>query len=359
MRTEAAVEPGARIMRADARRNRDRILAGAREAFAEYGSETQMDDIARRAGVGVGTLYRHFPTKDALTSELVKVKLTTFAARARAKFEEDERPFESFADLLREQTEVMQADASQQRMIFAMTKHAMEQVAPTAGELERGHAAPDRPRAGGRRASLRGRGGRRSHAHVRAGQRNGRGRHRRHALRLAAHPRVHARRHEDGLGQTRRLAIVRCPMRRSLPLLALPACLLAIVLPGCGGDDDSSGPLDAGLAYLPADSPFAVAIDTDLDGDQYKALDSILGRFPFGDKTVKELIADQLADADSGVNFEQDVEPVLGNPFVVGALDVASFVGDEQNDDFVAALESRRRGRARQPGGRERREGDG
>ena len=134
--TEAAVEPGARIMRADARRNRDRILAGAREAFAEYGSETQMDDIARRAGVGVGTLYRHFPTKDALTSELVKVKLTTFAARARAKFEEDERPFESFADLLREHTEVMEADASQQRMIFAMTKEALERVAPAAGELE-------------------------------------------------------------------------------------------------------------------------------------------------------------------------------------------------------------------------------
>ena len=42
-----------RGMRADARRNRDRILAAAREAFAEYGSETQMDDIARRAGVGV------------------------------------------------------------------------------------------------------------------------------------------------------------------------------------------------------------------------------------------------------------------------------------------------------------------
>jgi Protein of unknown function (DUF3352) len=129
-------------------------------------------------------------------------------------------------------------------------------------------------------------------------------------------------------------------MRRSLSLLALPACLFAIALPGCGGDDDSSGPLDAGLAYLPADSPFAVAIDTDLDGDQYKALDSILGKFPFGDKTVKELIADQLAGADSGVNFEQDVEPLLGNPFVVGALDVASFVGDEQNDDFVAALET-------------------
>ncbi len=129
---DATVERG---MRADARRNRERILAAAREAFAEYGAETQMDDIARRAAVGVGTLYRHFPTKDALTSELVKVKLAAFAARAREKFEADERPWESFADALREHTDVMAADASQQRMIFAMTKEAMEDVAPTAAEL--------------------------------------------------------------------------------------------------------------------------------------------------------------------------------------------------------------------------------
>jgi AcrR family transcriptional regulator len=133
--TEATGVPAPRGMRADARRNRDRILAAAREAFAEYGAETQMDDIARRASVGVGTLYRHFPTKDALTSELVKIKLGLFAARARAKFEEDERPWESFAELLREQTEIMAADASQQRMIFAMTREAMEEVAPTADDL--------------------------------------------------------------------------------------------------------------------------------------------------------------------------------------------------------------------------------
>ncbi|HEX2415887.1 MAG TPA: helix-turn-helix domain-containing protein [Thermoleophilaceae bacterium] len=133
--TSAAAATAARNMRADARRNRDRIIAAAREAFAEYGSETQMDDIARRAGVGVGTLYRHFPTKDALTSELVKIKLAAFAERARAKFEADDRPWESLADLLREQTEIMEADASQQRMIFAMTKEAMQQVRPTADEL--------------------------------------------------------------------------------------------------------------------------------------------------------------------------------------------------------------------------------
>ena len=133
--TDATAGPAQRSMRADARRNRDRILAAAREAFAEYGAETQMDDIAGRAQVGVGTLYRHFPTKDALTAELVKIKLAAFAALAREKFETDERPFDSFADLLREHTEVMEADASQQRMIFALTRESMEQIAPTAADL--------------------------------------------------------------------------------------------------------------------------------------------------------------------------------------------------------------------------------
>jgi len=50
-------------LRADARRNHERILAAAREAFAAHGRETQMDEIARRAGLGVGTLYRHFPNR--------------------------------------------------------------------------------------------------------------------------------------------------------------------------------------------------------------------------------------------------------------------------------------------------------
>ena len=133
--TGASLAGGARGMRADARRNRDRILTAARAAFAEYGMETQMDDIARRAGVGVGTLYRHFPTKDELVAELVRVKLSNFAERARAKFQEDERPWESFADVLREQTEYMQADASQQRMIFALTREAMESAASVVAEL--------------------------------------------------------------------------------------------------------------------------------------------------------------------------------------------------------------------------------
>jgi AcrR family transcriptional regulator len=52
--------------RADARRNYDKVLAAAREAFAEGGESTALEEIARRAGVGIGTLYRHFPNRQAL-----------------------------------------------------------------------------------------------------------------------------------------------------------------------------------------------------------------------------------------------------------------------------------------------------
>jgi AcrR family transcriptional regulator len=63
----AAPSPaGRRPLRADARRNYDRLLDAAREAVAQHGAEASLDDIARRAGVGSGTLYRHFPTRAAL-----------------------------------------------------------------------------------------------------------------------------------------------------------------------------------------------------------------------------------------------------------------------------------------------------
>jgi AcrR family transcriptional regulator len=55
-----------RPMRADARRNFERLVVAAQEAFGEHGAEAPLDDIARRAGVGAGTLYRHFPTREAL-----------------------------------------------------------------------------------------------------------------------------------------------------------------------------------------------------------------------------------------------------------------------------------------------------
>ena len=59
-----------RPQRADARRNYEKVLAAAREAFAEGGESTALEEIARRAGVGIGTLYRHFPSRQALLEAL-------------------------------------------------------------------------------------------------------------------------------------------------------------------------------------------------------------------------------------------------------------------------------------------------
>jgi AcrR family transcriptional regulator len=63
---ERLIVETARSMRADARRNRDKLLVAATELFAEAGAGVSLDAVARRAGVGIGTLYRHFPTREAL-----------------------------------------------------------------------------------------------------------------------------------------------------------------------------------------------------------------------------------------------------------------------------------------------------
>ncbi|MFJ3666016.1 TetR/AcrR family transcriptional regulator [Streptomyces sp. NPDC090106] len=70
-------------MRADARRNHERLLAEARAAFAAHGAEASLEDVARRAGVGIGTLYRHFPNRDALLGAVFEDAVTQLLARAR------------------------------------------------------------------------------------------------------------------------------------------------------------------------------------------------------------------------------------------------------------------------------------
>ncbi|WP_069171349.1 TetR/AcrR family transcriptional regulator [Streptomyces griseus] len=69
MPAQTSHKPPQRGLRADARENRDRILRAAREAFATQGIDVPVAAIARRAGVGVATLYRRFPTRDALVTE--------------------------------------------------------------------------------------------------------------------------------------------------------------------------------------------------------------------------------------------------------------------------------------------------
>jgi AcrR family transcriptional regulator len=72
------------VKRADAIRNRARILATAEDMFARDGLSVSVDDIARRAKVGIGTLYRHFPTKDALVAAIVIDRIGRVAERAEA-----------------------------------------------------------------------------------------------------------------------------------------------------------------------------------------------------------------------------------------------------------------------------------
>jgi len=80
----------ARPMRADARRNYDRLLSEARTTFAAQGTDASLEDVARRAGVGIGTLYRHFPNRQALMNAVFQEALTALLARSRELAEADQ-----------------------------------------------------------------------------------------------------------------------------------------------------------------------------------------------------------------------------------------------------------------------------
>jgi AcrR family transcriptional regulator len=102
----ATTEPRSR--RADARRNRERILAAAREVFAHEGRGVQMPDVARAAGVGVGTLYRHFPAKEDLVRALVRDKVQAGIDTAREALSHDD-PWEAIEWLVHQNATKMGA----------------------------------------------------------------------------------------------------------------------------------------------------------------------------------------------------------------------------------------------------------
>ena len=124
-----------RPLRADARRNRERILQAAREEFANSGIDAQIDDVARRARVGVGTVYRHFPTKEALMVELVRQKFRVFAAGARAALARDGEPFALFADMLRRNADELARDAGMQQVLTGAGEHIWAQAQTEVDEL--------------------------------------------------------------------------------------------------------------------------------------------------------------------------------------------------------------------------------
>jgi AcrR family transcriptional regulator len=90
----------ARVLRADARRNREAVIAAAKKLFADEGLDAQMPDVAKAAKVGVGTVYRHFPTKEDLIAALAAERFERLAEKAREGIGAD-NPWEGLCDFIR------------------------------------------------------------------------------------------------------------------------------------------------------------------------------------------------------------------------------------------------------------------
>jgi AcrR family transcriptional regulator len=110
-----------RPLRADARRNRERVIAAAREVFGEQGREAQMDDVARAAAVGVGTVYRHFPTKEALLEALAIDAFERIMVIARENLATVADPWEAFAQTLWQGAEILAADRALAEVMAEVT----------------------------------------------------------------------------------------------------------------------------------------------------------------------------------------------------------------------------------------------
>ena len=89
-----------RVLRADARRNREAVIGAAKTLFADQGLDAQMPDIAKAAKVGVGTVYRHFPTKDDLIAALAVERFERLAEKAREGIEAED-PWKGLCDFIR------------------------------------------------------------------------------------------------------------------------------------------------------------------------------------------------------------------------------------------------------------------
>ncbi|WP_330179715.1 TetR/AcrR family transcriptional regulator [Nocardia sp. NBC_01503] len=103
--------PTAKPMRADARRNYERIVTTAQAAFAELGPETALEEIARRAGVGIGTLYRHFPNREVLIETVYRSNIEQLSQRAHELLESN-TPTKALELWLREQVNWVMANRS-------------------------------------------------------------------------------------------------------------------------------------------------------------------------------------------------------------------------------------------------------
>jgi AcrR family transcriptional regulator len=105
--------------RADAQRNRERILEVAKEAFTRSGANTSLDDVAKEAGVGPGTLYRHFPTREELLQAVYRSEMEKLAAAER-KFSQNMPPIEALRAWL-----LLFVDAIETKQLIAPVLNAL------------------------------------------------------------------------------------------------------------------------------------------------------------------------------------------------------------------------------------------
>lgn len=136
-----------RPLRRDAERNRQRILTAAAEVFNDHGLEVSLDEVARHAGVGVGTVYRRFPSKEDLVEALFVERIDSVAALAEAAGEAGD-PWSALVSFMEQVVEMLAADAGLRQMLMFSTygrdgvSYARRRNAPLVGRLvERAQAA--------------------------------------------------------------------------------------------------------------------------------------------------------------------------------------------------------------------------
>jgi AcrR family transcriptional regulator len=126
-----ALPESERALRADARRNREAVIAAAKKLFADQGLDAQMPDVAREAKVGVGTVYRHFPNKDRLIAALVADRFERLADKARESLEARDA-WEGFADFIRFAAQI-QADDRGLCEVMGSRPEVMDTAARSSG----------------------------------------------------------------------------------------------------------------------------------------------------------------------------------------------------------------------------------
>jgi AcrR family transcriptional regulator len=122
-------------LRADARRNRARVLAAAREAFAAEGRVVALDEIARRAGVGAGTVYRHFATKEVLFEAVIIDRLHALRDDATDRLAADQDAGAGFYDFLAEMIRSAVVNRAISDALAATPQATVDAVAAVKDEL--------------------------------------------------------------------------------------------------------------------------------------------------------------------------------------------------------------------------------